>query len=290
MRFSDAEEFFKRLRKRPVWTITVAMAVVAAIAGGAWLTSYFSEKGKRAAEFLPPKVVATGSDQGAVIELATTEPVYGSEVAEADKKGGLSVEQLTVGAGSVGDRIDVALRNASADAVLITNVDLSAATDYALYSTLDRARLCGLRLRPAGTPMRIRAVGTAIRGRYTDSPKSGFTYPLSGRFEQEVCENKYSAHFRMGVAIRLPPKSLTVLHILIPKTLTVNPGKDRGPGPSPIHETPLSEFEKFKVRVDASGKKSAAFAFERPDQFGRDLRDLKYETIGAGIQDANDRD
>jgi hypothetical protein len=199
---SEAEEFIQRFRRRPLWALLALAVVGASVGGGAWLSSFFAEKGKMAAE-----------PTGEADRASKSAPVPAAQVG-ADKIA--VIDGLAVGRSASKIRVDIALRNESDLPVYVTSLEfrgLMPAT-YVFEHPRD--------LRTASYEIRdIVAVPSDGQMRILPSPAKGdearFTYQVHGRFLNQDGEG--TVLLAMESAAQIPQRSLSKLSLVMPLVL-----------------------------------------------------------------------
>ena len=202
MTIATIQRFLAQARSRPLLTGLSLLLLVAAIALGAWVKSFFSELGKSAATAERPMSVRSPDATVAVEEMA------------------VSIEQITVGSNSASTVVNIIVRNRAAEPMLIRRLRLVA------FNSADR--LFAMSLLPRETlTLAGRANYTVserretIQGLFTASGTPGYSYPFSGTLNGTPGSAQSRFNFQMSTAVNVPARSGINLQVAFPHTLRV---------------------------------------------------------------------
>lgn len=184
MKFSEVEEVIESLKKRPVVTAGLLLATIMLFASGAWLNSYFSERGKQAA--VPPK----------------PKP----KVPES-----LKIEQVLLGSSEVFSVISITVKNNSASTpVELNNIAISLQNNLAASCETESIDTFILSDKVVLSP------NSSLSGAYNHDLEMGVDYPVSGSIFTNGC-NIFNLKLDFDVDLAVDPNSLKKFRVFIPK-------------------------------------------------------------------------
>lgn len=235
MAFSDLEAFRKRFKRKPSDALALLAALVVVVAVGAFVTAYFSEKGKLAAE----PAVDGGKPRPRAPLLAQT------------RSQAIAVEQIIVGTSVAQNRVDFALRNNSDNEVLINRIQLSA-------KEASEANVCIAHMADGIVTTSISDLviteeieGGRITGRFEEKSAPGFDYPVSGTATWPFC-GSMQLTLETQHAVKLPQHSLSVWHVIIPRTVRLMHGGDGRQRLNRAMNLNLSAFHELAILAEES--------------------------------------
>jgi hypothetical protein len=255
---SEVEDFIERFRRRPLWALLALAVVGASVGGGAWLNSFFAEKGKMAAE--PTR----DSDRTSKPSSVPAEQVG------ADKKA--VIDGLSVGRSATEMRVDIALRNASDLPVYVTSLEFrglvsaSYVFQHPMYSRTASYEITDIVAVPSDGQIRI--LPSPAKG-----DEANFTYPVHGRFFHQDGEG--AILLEMESAAQIPQRSLSKLSLVMPLVLH---GLGNGDEQIPLDLRRLQEI-RISARMSGGETHTRTLTLELP----RGSREIPEATRG-GVQ------
>lgn len=230
--FTEAEDFIKRARRRPLWAFLALAILGVGIGGSAWLSSFFSEKGKLAAE--APKATDKKIETG---PLSVTLSEQSAEISK------VAIDGLAVGRSATELRVDIALRNASDLPVHVTSLEFRGS-----MLTSDVFTRPGHIYAHDYTIADVVAVPSEGQIQLRQPPASGdeanFTYPVHGNFSDKDGEG--TVLLEMESAAQIPQRSLSRLSLLMPIVLNATRASEQVP-------LDLRKLREIKISARMSG-------------------------------------
>jgi hypothetical protein len=245
MGLTDIDAFLKRFRRKPSAALALLVTLVVVVALGAFVTAYFSEWGKRAAE-----PAETGNSSASKVPLLSVTGGKGQAKSSlrAQTPQSFAVEQITLGTNSRQSRVDFALRNNSNDPIVVSRILMEARKHEPLKAVCADRMMQSILVSVSELVM-IDSVGGRIKGRFEDQSAPGFDYPVSGFVLESRCD-PMQLRLQTEHTVKLPAQSVTIWHLVLPRTVSARElGRGKREGKLDLN---LAAFHTITVQAEDS--------------------------------------
>ena len=260
MLVKDTEDFLKRLKRKPLATSVLALAVIITVGGGAWLVAYSSEIGRQAAASAsdPPTPRSAEADDAAPKGLAGL-----LARAQPNQVGTLTIEQVTVGSGEGRSIVDLSIRNPTNAPVVVTTIGLSHLRDSRSLCSSIVASSYRMSDLTAGAVVRG---SRTITGSFSDTARPEFRYPVQGSFYVSCALSILD--LQISVSVPVGARAIQAVHLEVPNAITVEAhirGEEVVPvRPGETMRLDLAELGRLTARVQTSNGAMAVYAIRPP--------------------------
>lgn len=202
MALKETEEVLKRLKSRPRPTLLLLVAVLAVVAGGAFVMAYFSEAGRQAA--------AVSNAQAEKVASTEKAPAASTGKSARAPRGALKIRQVTYGTGRHRNAVNISVQNSWKQPIVIKEI-LVFQSYWDAPDCLNCARSFDVyRLAADAT----RDGSAIIAGSFRDLDDPEFDYPVSGSLV--TADRIAEVALRIAVSVPVAPNSTEIVQLLIP--------------------------------------------------------------------------
>lgn len=257
MDFKAADDFVRRLRRKPIATAILTSLLVVAAAAIAWVTSCSAELGRRAG------VASQSEHESGTSSRSSSNLTYSAPTATATAPT-LTIDQITMGIGDGRNRIEVSVSNPEASSVVIRQIAISATIS---------GPSCGSDLGQASFTISDRMAFSArtsqLRGSYQLGADREYRYPVTGSFIGSGCGGA-NLDLTMRSNTILTARTTAKLYIVVPQFLRISDlvAPSRGTRGRVYQAIAIRPFSRLTVTLNASNGSTAFGTAETGDTEG----------------------